>query len=100
MKMNILALCFLIVSSLPGLISTDAPEVRTGDLQTLTGPQWTGTLTYLDYRTNKRVSIPSNLSVRQSTEDKLSWVFGYQYPDEPKANNKDIEIGRASCRER
>lgn len=44
----------------------------------------------MDYRTNKKVSIPSNLSVRQSSEDKLSWAFEYQYPDEPKANNKDI----------
>lgn len=88
--MNILVSYFLIVSSLFGLISMDTPRVRTRDLQLLTGPQWKGTLTYLDYGTNKRVSIRSNLSVSQSNEGKLSWVFEYQYPDEPKANSKDI----------
>ena len=88
--MQILVPCFLIVLSLFGFIPMESPEVKTGDLQLLTGSQWTGTLTYLDYRRNKKVSIPSNLSVSQSTEDKRSWVFEYQYPDEPKANNKNI----------
>lgn len=44
---------------------------------------------YLDYRSNKKVSIPTNLTVTRSPEDKLSWVFEYQYPEEPKANSKD-----------
>lgn len=65
-----------------------ASKVKIKDLQNLTGAQWTGTLSYSDYRTGKKVSIPSNLIVTQSKEDKSSWVFDYQYPDEPKANGK------------
>jgi hypothetical protein len=65
------------------------PKVKVKDLQNLTGAQWTGTLTYLDYRKNTRVSIPSNLTVTQSKDDKSSWIFEYQYPDEPKANSKE-----------
>jgi hypothetical protein len=68
---------------------TDAPRLKTRDLQILTGQQWTGTLTYLDYRSNKRVSIVSNLIVRQSKKDKRDWIFEYQYPDEPKANSQE-----------
>lgn len=64
-------------------------KVKIKDLQILTGAQWTGTLSYLDYQTKKKVSIPSNLTVTQSKEDKLSWTFEYQYPDEPKANSTE-----------
>ena len=58
--------------------------------QLLTGSQWTGTLTYLDYRAKKKVPIPANLNVRPNGEDKWSWIFEYQYPDEPHANSKEI----------
>lgn len=69
-----------------------AAKIKTKDLQILTGAQWTGNLIYLDYGTNKEVSIPSNLIVTQSKEDKLSWIFEYKYPDEPKADSKDTVI--------
>lgn len=67
-----------------------APKVKIKDLQNLTGAQWMGTLSYLDYGKNTKVSIPSNLTVTQSKENKTSWIFEYQYPDEPKANSKKI----------
>lgn len=66
------------------------PKVKIKDLQNLTGAQWTGTLSYLDYGKNTKVSIPSNLTVTQSKDNKSSWIFEYQYPDEPKANSKEI----------
>jgi hypothetical protein len=87
--MNVFVSTFLVALSLFGLIFQNAPEVKTRDFQPLVGAPWTGTLTYLDYRSNKKVSIPSNLTVTQSNVDKLSWVFEYQYPDEPKANGKE-----------
>jgi hypothetical protein len=87
--MNAFVSSLLIALSSFGLILQDTPKVRTGDLQPLTGAQWTGTLTYLDYRTNKKVSIPSNLAITQSTGDRLSWLLVYEYPDEPKANSKE-----------
>ncbi|MEP6922269.1 MAG: hypothetical protein ABI967_14175 [bacterium] len=92
--MNILA-ALLIASSIFGPAFTTQPKVNSKDLQRLTGTQWQGTLTYLDYRSNKKVSIPSHLTVIRSVEDKFSWVFEYQYPDEPKANSKDtVTISR------
>lgn len=87
--MNILVVALLTASSLFGFTFLKQPKVNTKDLQRLTGAQWIGTLTYLDYRTNKKISILSNLIVTRSAEDKLSWIFEYQYPDEPKANSKD-----------
>ena len=70
-------------------------KIKTKDLLILTGAQWSGNLIYLDYGTNKQVSIPSNLIVTQSKENKFSWIFEYKYPDEPKADSKDtIIIGK------
>lgn len=88
--MNVYISALLIASSLFGLVSLKTPKVRTKDLQTLTGAKWAGSLSYLDYRKNQKVSIPSTLTVTQSVEDKSSWMFEYQYPDEPKANSKEI----------
>ena len=88
--MNVFISALLIASSFFGLVSLKTPQVKTKDLQILTGANWTGSLSYLDYRKNKLVSIPSNLIVTQSATDKSSWIFEYQYPDEPKANSKEI----------
>lgn len=85
-----LTLLFLIFG-VSSLVFANA-KIKTKDLQILTGAQWTGNLIYLDYGTNKQVSIPSNLTVTQSKEDKLSWIFEYKYPDEPKADSKDTVI--------
>ncbi|HJU54258.1 MAG TPA: hypothetical protein VJ715_06795 [Pyrinomonadaceae bacterium] len=71
-----------------GYIQSQAPTVRLEDLGQLTGEPWAGSLTYLDYRSNKKVSIPSNLTVTRVPGEEMSWVFEYQYPDEPQANSK------------
>jgi len=94
-NMKIFVSALLVTSSFFGLAFLEAPKVKTEDLQRLTGARWTGTLTYADYGTNKKVSIPSNLTVTRSAANKLSWVFEYQYPDEPKANSKaTVTIGK------
>lgn len=69
-----------------GCASLSAPEIEPGDFQIFTGKKWTGTLTYLDYSKHKKVSIPSDLIVSQSTDNKLKWNFNFQYSEEPKAN--------------
>ena len=70
-------------------------KIKSKDLQILTGAQWTGTLTYLDYGTGKPVSIRSNLAVTQSNEDKSVFIFEYQYPNEPKADDKQtVSVSR------
>jgi len=84
--MKIFITCVASLSLFLGFIFMDAPKLKRSDLQLLTGAQWTGTLTYLDYSTNKKVSIASKLLVTQSSAGKFAWVFDYQYPDEPKAN--------------
>ena len=66
------------------------PKIKSGDFKQLTAGQWKGRLTYQDYRSNKKASILSNLTVTESNENKLSWIFEYEYPDEPKANKKSI----------
>lgn len=85
--MNILISVLLIAASFPALA---AAKVKVDDFQHLAGAQWTGTLTYLDYGRNKKVSIPSRLSVTRSDTERRSWIFEYQYPDEPQANDKQI----------
>ena len=64
-------------------------KVNSKDLKVLTGAQWMGTLTYLDYKTEKKVSLSCNLTVTQSKKDKSSWVFAYQYPNEPNADSAE-----------
>lgn len=80
---------FLIALSFSAFAFGQTSKLKIKDLRNLTGAQWTGTLTYLDYRKNTKVSIPSNLKVMQSKDDKSSWIFEYQYPDEPKANGQE-----------
>ena len=93
--MNAIVTYLLSVSLLLGFIPTDTPKLKRSDVQLLTGEEWTGTLTYLDYSTNKKVSIPSNLIVTQSEVDRFAWIFDYQYPDEPKANStKDVILSK------
>jgi hypothetical protein len=86
--MNILIAASLVVFSIAGLALPQTPVLQVDDLRRLTGTQWTGSLTYTDYRSNKKVSIPSNLIVTQVAGDEMSWVFAYEYPHEPKANSK------------
>ncbi len=79
---------FALLAAFVGFVPQQSPRVSAEDLRKLSGARWTGTLTYLDYRSNKPTSIPSNLTVTQAGGDENAWVFEYEYPDEPKANGK------------
>jgi hypothetical protein len=78
--------------------STDQPAVRDGDLRQLTGAQWKGTLRYQDYRSDRKVTIPSNVTVAQSADDPRAWIFTHQYPDEPNASRPDTVVISADGR--
>ncbi len=95
--MNVFTAALLAFAFFAGLMPAQAPRLHPEDLRRLTGARWTGTLTYTDYRSNKRITIPSNLSVTEATDsvgDVSSWVFDYEYPDEPKANSKQtVKLG-------
>jgi hypothetical protein len=86
--MNILVAALSAFSLFAALTPAQSAKVLPEDLRRLTGARWAGTLTYTDYGSNKRVSIPSTLTVTEATGDASSWVFEYAYPDEPKANGK------------
>ncbi len=93
--MKIIICLLIFVSSAFGFVNLNAPKIKSGDFKRLTNGQWKGKLTYQDYRSNKKVSTLTNLTVTESSEDKLSWIFEYEYPDEPKANKKSIvKIGK------
>ncbi len=76
-----------------------APVIRAADLLPLAGPRWTGTLTYLDYSTSRKVSIPSTLLVTPVEGEPLSFTFDYQYPDEPHARSASTLAITAAGRE-
>ncbi|MEO8041215.1 MAG: hypothetical protein ABI646_01280 [Acidobacteriota bacterium] len=61
-------------------------RIAAKDVKRMEGPKWTGTLIYLDYSSNKKTSIKSNLTVTRKRNQPLTWIFAYEYPDEPKAN--------------
>lgn len=69
-------------------VSAQAPIVTAKDLSVLEGPKWSGALSYLDYATNKRSNIRSELQISRKAPGVDVWVFEYIYPDEPKANTK------------
>jgi len=61
--------------------------VKPGDLQVLIG-DWTGSLTYMDYSSNKPYTMPSNLLVKQGSNE-YQIILQFSYPNEPKANSKE-----------
>lgn len=67
--------------------------VTTDDLKTLLG-EWTGTLTYIDYSSNKPFTMPANLIVKQG-KNNHQLLLNINYPKEPNANSKDkIKISK------
>ena len=88
--MKIIICLLIFVSTTFGFVNLNHPKIKSGDFKRLTNGQWKGKLTYQNYRSNEKVSILSNLTVTESSEDKLFWVFEYEYTDEPKANKKSI----------
>ena len=82
----IFALLFSIKNYSQNIVTKD-------DLQILLG-KWTGTLTYIDYGSNKPYTMPANLIVEQGKNENQILLFN-NYPNEPKANSKDkIKISK------
>jgi hypothetical protein len=68
--------------------SGDASEMITPeDLKIILG-KWTGSLKYVDYRTNKPYTMPSNVDVKQGKNEKQLLLL-ITYPKEPNANSKE-----------
>ena len=62
-------------------------RITTEDLKSIIG-SWEGSITYLDYQTNKPYTMPANLIVRQG-KNNSSLVLNNIYPNEPKANDSE-----------
>lgn len=68
--------------------SKDTSErITPEDLKTILG-KWNGSLTYVDYRTNKPFTMLSNVDVKQGKNEKQLLLL-ITYPKEPNANSKD-----------
>ena len=67
------------------MIGQDAKITET-DINNLIG-EWEGSLTYLDYSSNKPYSMPCNASISRTKKNNQLKV-SYKYPQEPKANRK------------
>ncbi|MGK0386771.1 MAG: hypothetical protein ACI849_001390 [Patiriisocius sp.] len=61
--------------------------VKADDLKNLLD-EWTGTLTYIDYSSNKPYTMAANLNVKEGRNENQFLLFN-SFPNEPKANNKD-----------
>jgi len=86
--MNLLVkitLCAFMTLSMINLQGQEAKITKT-DINNLVG-EWEGSLTYLDYSSNKPYSMPCNASI--SVIEKMNHIkVSYTYPNEPKANSK------------
>ncbi|MCW3464916.1 hypothetical protein [Chitinophaga nivalis] len=65
-------------------------RLKSNDLDGLTGKNWSGSLIYRDYSTQKLVSIPTALTVTVSVKGTGSYNFKTSYPKEPSHDNLQV----------
>jgi hypothetical protein len=86
-KKRIIISAVIFLGSVAATFAQTKATVKQKDFQTFVG-NWKGTLTYLDYSSNKPYTMPADLEVRQSKNPNV-FLFSNLYPDEPKANSSD-----------
>lgn len=69
------------------VLSQAQTKVSNEDLTPLIG-SWEGTITYLDYQTNKPFTMSANVNISSSKKEGL-YLLQYIYPTEPNANSKE-----------
>lgn len=84
MKLKNLLFIFIVSIS---IYNYSQNRITPDDFNVLLG-DWTGTLTYIDYSSNKPYTMPANLNVKLGKNKNQLSLFNI-YPNEPKANNKD-----------
>jgi len=68
-------------------------NVTVEDLEMAIG-NWEGSITYIDYQSNKPFTMPANLRVEQG-KNAYTLLLNNSYPNEPKANSSDkIKISK------
>lgn len=82
---SVLVLFFIMISCSKSFAQDNI--ITASDFAPLLGSGWKGSLTYIDYTSNKPTTIPVNLSVSQIND--TSFELSLTFPDEPQANGAD-----------
>jgi hypothetical protein len=77
----------ILIISITSIFAQTKSKVSINEFRTLVG-SWTGTLTYLDYSSNKPYTMPADVEISQIGKSR-SFIFSNLYPNEPKANSSD-----------
>ena len=86
-KFKIFITATLLFLSCSAIFAQTATKVTKKDFQLFIG-NWNGTLTYLDYSSNKPYTMPADIEIRHLKKSNV-FIFSNLYPDEPKANLSD-----------
>lgn len=77
-------------------IDPNGPMVEIADFNVIEGTDWSGNLTYLDYGSEKTVTIPTTATVEIASANTIKYTVSY--PKEPwedtKAKLKITKLGR------
>ena len=87
MKFKRLIPIILCLISFQPMFAQKALVVTNKDFASLIG-SWQGTLTYLDYTSNKPFVMPADVQITQVDKTEM-YTFANTYPQEPKANEND-----------
>jgi len=77
---------FIVLTLLITQVNYAQNTISPDDLTRISG-EWQGTLTYIDYSTNKPFTMPANVTVEQG-KNAYQVQLLYKYPNEPNANSK------------
>jgi len=77
-------------------VDPNGPTVTQADFESVVGEAWTGELTYLDYSSEKRVTIPAAATIKLAGSNGIKYTISY--PEEPwedtKSTLKTTQSGR------
>lgn len=86
----LVAVAVLVAQGAPLAAQSKPAAITPADVDRLTGAPWKGTLEYLDYTSQKQVTIKSTLAVRRlpaQSDGTTAWSMAIGYTDEPDANS-------------
>jgi len=83
---NTLPKTLTVITYLITFVSHAQNTISPDDLTMISG-EWQGTLTYMDYSTNKPFTMPANVTVEQGKNEYQMQLL-YKYPNEPNANSR------------
>lgn len=92
MRRSITSLLTLAAAALTLVGCAGPAKLVPADIDQLAGERWKGTLTYLDYTSNKPTTIPSSLAVTRVPSQPSAWEFAFGYSDEPQADNRNTVV--------